>query len=128
MHKLTNTKGMHPTHIIHAYIALHKTDLSDYIEFIGSEMIRSDEIQRRQHRRRDIVKAATVSRPDANPERPGGRKVADRIRSGALLLPAPLRYDWQHSSSQLPIIPNDARRISSPGGRYCFPLLDAILR
>lgn len=47
MHKLTNTKGMHPTHIIHAYIALHKTDLSDYIEFIGSEMIRSDEIQRR---------------------------------------------------------------------------------
>ena len=27
----------------------------------------------------------------------------DRIRSDALLLPASLRYDWQHSSSQLPI-------------------------
>lgn len=42
------------------------------------------------------------------------------IRSSALLLPALLRYDWQHSSSQLPITLNDARRTSSLGGRYCF--------
>lgn len=42
------------------------------------------------------------------------------IRSGALLLPAPLRYDWQHSSSQLPIHFSDARWTSSPSGRYYF--------
>ena len=52
--------------------------------------------------------------------RSGDRKAADRIRSGALLLPVPFRYDWQHSSSQLPITLNDARRISSPGGRRSF--------
>ena len=40
-----------------------------------------------------------------------------RIRGDALLLPASLRYDWQHSSSQLPVTFNDARWISSPSGR-----------
>ena len=43
-----------------------------------------------------------------------------RIRSGAILLPAPLRSDGQHSSSQLLIPSNDARWISSPSGRYSF--------
>lgn len=47
-----------------------------------------------------------------------GNGVRHRIRSVALLLPAPLRYDWQHSSSQLPIIFSDARWTSSPSGRY----------
>lgn len=40
------------------------------------------------------------------------------IRNDALLLPASFRYDWQHSSSQLPINFSDARWISSPSGRY----------
>jgi hypothetical protein len=40
------------------------------------------------------------------------------IRSDALLLPVSLRYDWQHSSSQLPITFSDARWTSSPSGRY----------
>jgi len=48
------------------------------------------------------------------------KRGSTEIRSGALLLPALLRSDWQPSSSQLPIILNDARRTSSPGGRYLF--------
>jgi len=48
------------------------------------------------------------------------KRGSTEIRSGALLLPALLRSDWQPSSSQLPIILNDARRTSSPGGRYCL--------
>jgi hypothetical protein len=52
--------------------------------------------------------------------RSSGNGDRNGIRSGALLLPAPLRCDWQHSSSQLPIIFNDARWISSPSGRYYF--------
>ncbi|MBB3977803.1 hypothetical protein GGQ64_003017 [Rhizobium azooxidifex] len=34
---------MQAAHIIHAYIALHKTDLSDYIVNIGSGMIENKE-------------------------------------------------------------------------------------
>lgn len=40
-----NRKGMQAAHIIHVYIALHKTDLSDYIAVIGSGMIRNREIR-----------------------------------------------------------------------------------
>jgi hypothetical protein len=43
-----------------------------------------------------------------------------RIRNDALLLPVSFRYDWQHSSSQLPITHSDARWTSSPSGRYCL--------
>ncbi len=48
------------------------------------------------------------------------RAEPDGIRTSALLLPALFRSDWQHSSSQLPITPNDARWTSSPSGRYSF--------
>ncbi|MCV3737726.1 hypothetical protein OCK02_16070 [Rhizobium sp. TRM96647] len=40
-----NRRDMQAAHIIHAYIALHKTDLSDYIAIIGSGMIRNREIR-----------------------------------------------------------------------------------
>ena len=113
-------QGMQAAHIIHAHIALHKTDLSDYIAIIGSGMIqRNEDRAQTSSCRPDLEKVETAIHLNPGSGRPGSRKAADRIRAGALLLPALVRYDWQHSSSQLPIIPNDARRISSPGGRYC---------
>ena len=119
---------MQTAHIIHAHIALHKTDLSDYIAIIGSGMIqRNGDRAQTSSCRPDLEKVETAIHLNPGSGRPGSRKAADRIRAGALLLPALVRYDWQHSSSQLPIIPNDARRISSPGGRYCVhgPVLKA---
>jgi len=111
--------GMHRAHIIHAYIALHKSGKPDYILLIGSETVRTGN--------QTLPNAATEERigelvrsPGMMPKDPKPRKGIDRIRSVALLLPASLRYDWQHSSSQLPININDARRTSSPGGRCCL--------
>jgi len=111
---------MHGTHIFHAYIALHKSDLPAYIAIIGSGLIRLGRpgAAYRSSDRTDGKAEWSTARHDA--ARPGRRKGIDGIRSGALLLPAPFRYDWQHSSSRLPINFSDARRISSPGGRHCF--------
>lgn len=79
-------------------------------------------------RRRDEISASgsgpSAARPAASAqevEKASGLKGSPhRIRSGALLLPVPLRPDGQHSSSQLLIIINDARWTSFPSGRYSF--------
>jgi hypothetical protein len=103
---------MQKSHIIHDDIALHKSQSPAYI--------RNQEDGTRSAKAIGAV-SGKASRFRSEVDKVSGPKGSHhRIRSGALLLPAPLRSDGQHSSSQLPITINDARWISSPSGRYSF--------
>ncbi|WP_139093190.1 hypothetical protein [Pararhizobium polonicum] len=103
---------MRNLHIIHDDIALHKFRPQSYIEFKKTE---------RDRRKRSGPSAARPAASAQDAEKVSEPKGSHhRIRSGALLLPAPLRSDGQHSSSQLPVTINDARWTSSPSGRYLF--------
>ena len=109
---------MQATHGIHTYIALHKTRNRGYSAAIGSKMVRPG---KQGAARRQGYGTARRSNAGHDAERPDRRK-RHRTWNSERRTPPPSVPPMRLATLLLPVANHlyDARRTSSPGGRYLF--------